>query len=250
MWEKHGHVHYSVLTVYCTAIATVLLLSYAKVLAASDLIDIWDFSSQPDYTLDQGVEFNGNSVRLKPQEYADDANTAALYHFNETSGSSFIDSSSQGNNGSTTSSPSWTTGNMNNALSLNGSTQYASIPDSTSLSLGSQQTVEGWIKPSAALNNSTSNNQTIFDKGSSKLYFDNTTSKLAYEIQNGTTPSWTRVADTRGQNGSWNSEAYYIDSQLMYGGDLYVGTSYIEGSNDVRKGSGSTWTEIGGDGGN
>ena len=248
MWERHGHVHYSVLTVYCTAVATVLLLSYAKVIAASDLIDVWDFSSQPDYTLDQGVEFNGNSIRLKPQEYVNDANTAALYHFNETSGSSFIDSSSQGNDGTTASSPSWTTGNMNNALSLNGSTQYASIPDSASLSLGSQQTVEGWIKPSAALNNSTSSNQTIFDKGSSKLYFDNTTSKLAYEIQNGTTPSWARVADTRGQNGSWNSEAYYIDSQLMYGGDLYVGTSYIAGSADVWKRSGSTWTKIGGDG--
>jgi hypothetical protein len=137
---------------------------------------------------------------------------------------------------------------MNNALTLNGTTQNVSIPDSSSLSLGSQQTVEGWIKPSTTFNNNANNYQTIFDKGSSKMYLDNTTGKLAYEVQNSGSNTWTRTTDSRGQNGGWNTEASVIESQVTNGSDIYVGTSLITGSADVWRRAGTTWTKVGADG--
>lgn len=75
-----------------------------------------------------------------------DANTIALYHFNEASGSSVADSSGNGNNGTaigTTIVP----GRFGNARSFNGSSDYITVPDSPSLSNLSQITIEVWVKP-------------------------------------------------------------------------------------------------------
>ena len=246
-WRWHKHTHVAVVVVYIFWVA-LIFFSVIRAAFAADLSNYWDFSNQSEYTIDSGVEFDGNSVRLKAQEYTNDANTAALFKLNETSGTSVADSSSNGNNGTTTGSPSWGTGNLNNSLTLNGTTQHITVPDSASMSLGSQQTIEGWIKPSATFDTSATSNQTIFDKGSSKMFLDRTTGKLNYEIANNSETSWTQIANSRGQNGSWNAEAYYIEAQALYNGDLIVGTNYIAGAADVWRRSGSTWTRIGGDG--
>ena len=185
---------------------------------------------------------------MKAQEYTSDANTAALYHFNETSGTSVADSSPNGNTGTTSGSPTWSAGNMNNSLTLNGVDQQVSVPDTSSLSLGSQQTFEGWIKPNSTFNASSNTKQTLFDKGSSSMYLDNTSGKLVYEVQNSGANTWNRVADSRGQNGSWNTEVFNIETSLTYNGDLYVGTAFSAGAGDVWKRSGGVWTKVGGDG--
>jgi hypothetical protein len=60
------------------------------------------------------------------------------------------DSSGNGNTGTLTNGPVWTTsGKINNALTFNGATQYASVPDAASLDLASSWTVAGWVNPSA-----------------------------------------------------------------------------------------------------
>ena len=247
-WDKHQHVHFGILGAYVVSIGFLLFTTYSNTQALSDLTDTWNFSTPADYTIDNGLEFNVNSVRMKAQEYTSDPNTAALFHFNETSGTSVGDSSSNANNGTTTGNPAWTSGALSNALSLNGTTQYASIPDSPSLSLGSQQSVEGWMKPNATFNNTASSYQTIFDKGSSKMYLDNTTGKLAYEVQNSSSNTWTRTTDSRGQNGGWNTEVLPVEAQATYGSDIYVSTSLAAGAGDVWRRSGTTWTKVGGDG--
>ena len=143
---------------------------------AADLSNNWDFSTPTDYQADSGIEISGNNIHLKSQEYSPDGNTSALYHLNETSGSSVDDSSTNNNDGTTTNSPSWNAGRMNNGLSLNGNDQYVSAPDSPSLSVTGNNTVEAWSK----LNNSFSAGssqyrQTILDKGQYQLYYDNET---------------------------------------------------------------------------
>ncbi len=80
------------------------------------------------------------------------------------------------------------------------------------------------------------------------MYLDRTTGKLNYEVANNSENSWTQIANSRGQNGSWNTEAYYIESSVVYGSDLIVGTTYTSGSADVWRRSGSNWSRIGGDG--
>ena len=63
------------------------------------------------------------------------------------------------------------TGNLNNGLSLNGSTAYASIPDSAATSLSRDNSIEAWTKFSAPFSaGSHDHKQSVIDKGSYKLY--------------------------------------------------------------------------------
>lgn len=158
-WKWHRVVHYGTLGSYLLVVG-LMVFSTVRIALAADLTNTWDFSSQSEYALDAGVEFNGNSARLKAQEYSSDSLTGFLAHMNSTSGTTVTDSSSNANNGSTVGSPSWGSGRMNNGLTLNGTSQSVSVQDSGSLSLGSQQTIEGWFKPSSTFNNNSSTSQT------------------------------------------------------------------------------------------
>jgi hypothetical protein len=57
------------------------------------------------------------------------------------------DASTYGNNGSLPNGGSWVTGVESQALSLNGSSQYVSVPHSASLNLTSAVTLAAWIRP-------------------------------------------------------------------------------------------------------
>jgi Tol biopolymer transport system component len=80
------------------------------------------------------------------QENTPDANTLLLLHMNESSGSSVIDSSGNGNNGTATGT-SIVSGLFGNARSFNGtSSDYIAVPNSSTLSLPVSFTVEAWIR--------------------------------------------------------------------------------------------------------
>jgi len=85
------------------------------------------------------VSFSLASVALA------DANTAALWHFDENSGSIAYDSSGNGNNG-TVHGATWTTGNLNNSLSFDGIDDFVE-PPSFVLWHPSEVTFEAWVKP-------------------------------------------------------------------------------------------------------
>jgi large repetitive protein len=67
---------------------------------------------------------------------------------NEGSGATIRDSSWYHLDGSTAGNPTWTTGYKGAALSLDGSSQYATIPDTISLNITHAITLAAWIKPS------------------------------------------------------------------------------------------------------
>lgn len=74
----------------------------------------------------------------------------AAYSFNEGSGTSVADSSTTGNTG-TISGATWSTaGKYGKALSFNGTNNYVSIADSTSLHLTNGMSLEAWVNPTSS----------------------------------------------------------------------------------------------------
>lgn len=81
-----------------------------------------------------------------PGEYVADANTVLLLHMNESSGSTVADASGSANSG-TASGTNIVQGRFGSARSFNGTSDYLSIPDSPSLTLGNNDfTIELWLK--------------------------------------------------------------------------------------------------------
>ncbi len=80
--------------------------------------------------------------------------------FDESSGSTVADSSGHGMDGTTVNAPSWTAGRIGNALSLNGTTQYVTVPSGIASEV-SDFTIATWVYW-----NGGGNWQRIFDFGS------------------------------------------------------------------------------------
>lgn len=95
----------------------------------------------------QNVDYLWNASRLTRQS----PNTMGLWHFDEGTGTALTDSSGNGNNGTFSGSPAWSTaGKFGYALSFNGTSDYVSIPDAPSLDIDSATgaiTMEAWIYP-------------------------------------------------------------------------------------------------------
>ncbi len=249
-WHQHPHykkAHWGILGVYLVAI--VALFSIVKVAFAADFSDAWDFSSPGDYSLTDSslIEIVNGHARLKALNYSSDAQTAALYHFDEGTGTTAGDSSPGANTASMIGNPTWAVGNLVNALTFNGSTQSLSVPDSASISMTGSQTVEAWIKPAVNFNNSATRSQVLVDKGSYRLGLDRTSGKAFYEVERNSMQSWTKRLGG-GQAGSWSFNHTGLWSMAATGSDVYVGTAGAAGDAEVWKWDNSTWTMIGGDG--
>ena len=112
------------------------------------------------YTPDPG-ETGSDSFTFKANDGTDDSNVATIdvtiagpnllvghWRADEGSGTSLIDSSGSGNNATLFGSPTWVTGQVGQAISLNGTTQYATVPDDASLDITDAITIATWFKTS------------------------------------------------------------------------------------------------------
>jgi hypothetical protein len=243
-WPLHSHAHVSILVPYLFVIAAVVLFAYKQAYAAEQT---WDFTNVSDFVYDTSkIETNGTSARLKAQNYVDDAQTAALYHMDEINGTTISDSSSNNNNGAVANA-TFGIGNLNNALLLNGTTSYGSVPDSSSLSLTQKNTLEAWTKLNSSFSSgSSTQRQAILDKGDYQLYYDNETGKVAYELADKNASSWS-LAGGNDVNGSWDVNGKRsVNAQVKIGSDIYVGIGIDVGDAEVWKWNGSVWTLVGG----
>ena len=248
-WHKrifHRPVHVIVFAGYIILISSFLFFAFQRIFAAPDLTNTWDFSTPSDYTLSSGLEINGGG-RMKATNYTTDANTKALFHFDEIAGTSAADDSGNSNDLTLSNTPTWTTGQLNGGLSFNGTTQYGSAADSASLSVTNANTLEAWTKFSSSFGNNThGQNQTIADKGSYKLYYDHTSGKVTYELANSSADSWTKRAGDD-LNDSWDTDGKSaVLSQVAIGTDVYAGLGSGAGDAEVWKYDGTSWTKIGG----
>jgi chitodextrinase len=83
---------------------------------------------------------------------AQTAGLVAAYGFNEGAGTTVIDTSGNGNNG-TISGATWTaSGKYGNALVFNGANALVTINNSASLQLSTAMTLEAWVNPSVVSN--------------------------------------------------------------------------------------------------
>jgi hypothetical protein len=247
-WRWTKPLQKATLGVYGLIITVLILTSMQATLALPDLFQTWNFATPANYNIDSGLETSGTSVTMKPQNYVTDANTAALYHFDESSGLVASDSSANGNNG-TVNGGDFVAGNLFNGINLDSTNDYVSAPDSASLSLNQQNTIEAWTKLNSNLDNTNQDRrQAIVDKGDYQLYYDNETGKVTYELADDSADSWSIEAGN-GVKGSWTtSSSRSVTSSTVIGTDVYVGLGNQTTDAAVWKWDGSVWTIIGGEG--
>jgi len=242
----HKYAHATIAAAWLIIAISIITFQYAKVRALSDLTDSWNFNNAADFSASNGIELNGSNASLKEQEYAADANTVALYHFNENSGNNASDSSDNHNDATITNS-SFGSGNLNNALSLNGTTSRVEVPNSASLGITQHNSLEAWTKFNTPFDKNTNDRrQGIVDKGDYQFYFDNETGKLTYELADKNATSWSLAAgnDTKG---SWDANGKRSANVLVkMGNDIYAGIGVDTGDAEVWKWDGNNWTQIGG----
>lgn len=247
-WAYHKHVHGAALGL-SVLVAGVFMLGAIRPALAADLIDNWNFSTPGDYTLDSGLENTGSSVRLKAQNYVTDANTSALYHLDEPSGTNVTDSSANGNNATVNGTATWVAGRLNNGFSFSNTVLRAA--DSASLSLPQANSLEAWTKFTSSIGAGTHDQpQGVIDKGAYKLYYDQETGKVTYELANNGATTWTQQAGND-VKGSWDVNGKLaVQAQINIGSEVYAGLGNAIGDAEVWKWDGTTWTQIGGDGRN
>jgi alpha-tubulin suppressor-like RCC1 family protein len=118
-------------------------------------IDIdWNVApTQPDIdgptlgSIGQSYEFSFMSTDLSDLPI-DTNGLVAEYHFDENSGTSIIDLSTNGNDGSLHGGTTWVEGHHGSALHFDGnSTSYVSIPNNATFDLTDEVSLEAWVKP-------------------------------------------------------------------------------------------------------
>lgn len=245
-WEHHHRVHVGVVSVYLLAAVFLLGVGVRNVLAASDIIETWNFSDSSLFDYDSGVETSGSSVRFKAQNYASDANTMGLFHLDEANGTTAADDSSNHNNATSSTPPTFGTGILNNGAAFDGRDDFFKVSDSGPLSFNFANTIEAWTKFDTNFSSGSHDKpQPIVDKGSYKLFYDNTSGKINYEMANAGATTWSQIGGTE-VNGSWGSGHGGVIAQATDGTNVYVG---LQGGGDngaVWRWNGSAWTKIGG----
>ena len=240
-WKFRPHTRNA--TGILSAFLIVTLLMQSPLRAAPDILHDWDLTNAADYSYDDGIEVVSGAARLKAQNYTSDAQTNALYHFDESGGAFIGDSSSNANN-ATLSNGNFASGNLNNAVSLNGTDTSISVPNSPSLQLGQQQSIESWVKFNNNFTVSSSDRRNaVIDKGDYQVYFDNETGKLTYELANANATDWTQAG------GGWNvGGKRLVSSTVAIGNTVYAGIGNSVSDAEVWRWDGAAWTMIGGDG--
>ena len=197
-------VHVGVLAIYIIVVGLGVFNAYKAAQAAFASPVTWDFSNANDYNVDSDVTLAPNSAKFDTMSYSTDPNTSALYHFDEINGLTASDSSTNGNDLSLT-NDNFTTGNLKNALSFNGTDSSAIAPSSPSLSPARDNTLEAWTKLNSSLTAKSRNLPLgIIDKGEYRMFYDNNTGKIVYNIADDSPTSWTLAAGD-GSSSSWNS---------------------------------------------
>ncbi|PLW80538.1 hypothetical protein C0585_02090 [Candidatus Woesearchaeota archaeon] len=193
------------------------------------------------------TEFNGTGIVLNvlgvaSNELPDYANESAwinmsnnvlLLHMDESSGT-IVDSSDQGNNGTESGGVTYSIdGQINDSISFDGVNDFISISDDTTLDLSDEFSISLWFNTSENYNVSVDYIQGLIDKGTYKLFLDNSDGKLKAEVIN-STASWTS---------SYDGSNIGILSLAVYDGKLYAGqASGFDGGGDVFVYNGSSWT--------
>jgi RHS repeat-associated protein len=112
------------------------------------------------YSYDAAGRLTGTSITSS----SDREGLVAAYGFEESSGTSVVDKSGNGNNGTLENVTRITQGRFGRALDFDSSSDKVVVPDSNSLDLTGAFTLEAWVRPDAI---GSASAQKIIEKGSS-----------------------------------------------------------------------------------
>jgi len=145
-----------------------------------------------------------------------DQGLAAYWNFDEGSGNIAADSSGNGNTGTLINNPAWVDGTSGKALSFNGVNNYVQIPQSSSLDVTSQLTVEAWIYPRAYVDNTgqTSGIVCRTDWNGGHIYvlsFYPNSQKASFSVN----PAWEQPSTTDVQLNTWTHLAMTYDGSRV-----------------------------------
>ncbi|TXH60523.1 MAG: hypothetical protein E6Q84_04515 [Thiothrix sp.] len=220
--------------------------------AANSISATYEIDVPGDFALSDGtkIEVAASSARLSVQNYIPDSNTKLLLHLDESSGTPVDSATPSGT--ATPTGMSFVAGQLNNAADFNGTSSQTSMADSSNLSLSGSHTLEAWAKLDSSMSSSShGQKQGILDKGDYKMYFDQTSGKVVYELANSASTTWTQQAGNDIKN-SWdiNGKNYIRASVSDSSNNVYVGLGAAVGDAEVWKWNGTVWSQIGGDGDN
>lgn len=148
------------------------------------------------------------------------------FSLDDNTGTSATDSSTNGNNGTLTNGPTWTTGQIGSAVDFDGTDDYVSIPDSGPLDMyeGKSFTLTGWFNRDTFTTDDTivakRNSITNTDAGY-VVYVDDTTDKLTFEASDGTDELQMESTTTFTSTG-WNHFALVWSDNSSLSTKLYV----------------------------
>lgn len=196
-----------------------------------------------DWTLTNNVNVNEKNVKIQLEPPEVDANTIALWHFDEGAGTITYDETSNNNDG-TLNGTDWVIGRFGDGLRFDGGTDYVNV--GTLANIHNPITIEAWI-----FTNSFPNSQTIFSRNAyinfgyhyeNSLFIYNSRTIMIFDRDS---PSdfalqstsqlegnrWYHVVATRDIN---NNAVVYIDGDRVGSGNLggdktLTGTDYLIG---------------------
>ncbi len=120
-----------------------------------------------------------------------DSGLVGYWQLDDGSGTSATDSSTNGNTGTLTNGPTWTTGQVSSAIDFDGSDDFVSVADTNTLDFAESTnfTLAGWFNRDTFTTDDTitakSNGQTAADTGYN-AYIDDSTDKLTFVANDGT----------------------------------------------------------------
>jgi uncharacterized protein (DUF362 family) len=178
-----------------------LLSQWSDVFSPSDLTYVWGSAPR-----ELGVE---------------PGSTAGLWHFNEGTGATAADATTNGNTG-TVSGAAWTTGKFGSALVFDGVDDYAEMPDSPSLDITGAVTIEAWVR----FETIQSDWRVVAGKVNTTLNTSN------YHLSKSADHKFNFGFNETGTSGGWHG--YSSKLTVAAGKWYYVAATYSDLSNEVR----------------
>ncbi|MFA9262339.1 MAG: LamG domain-containing protein, partial [Undibacterium sp.] len=208
-------------------------------------------AAQSKAQYDLGAPDKGNTSASQPQGTGRlDSDLAGYWKLDENTGTSAADSSTNGNTGTLTNGPTWTTGQIGSGVQFDGTNDYISAGSDPSLVFTDRRTIAAWVYITGSMVNG--NEYYIarkFSSGDSNSYYgmtlfhNGTGIKLgsygggggAYVYSNGylTANQWYHVAVAFDKP----TITFYINGKLDSTGTDAVGGGYPSGSGTMYLGS-------------
>jgi len=112
-------------------------------------VDSFEDDSEIEWGMSDHLWVDDGNAKING-DYGLDPNAVGVWHFDEGSGTTTFDATSNGNDGTLQNGVSWTTlGKYGSALSFDGVDDYVYVPGDSSLDITAAITISAWVYPTA-----------------------------------------------------------------------------------------------------